>query len=136
MPLLRFRTGDIAIGHHEKCACGRTSMRLGPIAGRKQQMLKVKGTTIFPQGIFEWVQSSSEVQDFLLEAITNELGTDDIRLHLLVQPNDQASALKKLRELFQSRLRVVPEMIFCSRADLDKLQMQGRKLSRFADHRS
>jgi phenylacetate-CoA ligase len=35
MPLLRFKTGDICRFHHEPCSCGRTTMRISPIIGRK-----------------------------------------------------------------------------------------------------
>ena len=52
MPLVRFRTGDIATLHAAPCPCGRTSPRLGPVIGRKSQMLKVKGTTVYPPAIF------------------------------------------------------------------------------------
>src|SRR5690606_6455332 len=52
-PLIRFKTGDIASLYTEKCGCGRTTARLGPIIGRKQQMIKFKGTTVFPPAIFD-----------------------------------------------------------------------------------
>ena len=42
MPLVRFQTGDISFMMDESCACGRKSPRLGPILGRKKQMLKIK----------------------------------------------------------------------------------------------
>src|SRR5690606_18101936 len=53
MPLLRYKTGDIAMAFKEACACGRNTMRLSPILGRKQHMIKLKGTTLYPNGIFE-----------------------------------------------------------------------------------
>jgi phenylacetate-CoA ligase len=46
MPLLRFKTGDICHYYTEPCKCGRNTLRLGPVIGRKQQMIKYKGTTI------------------------------------------------------------------------------------------
>lgn len=36
-PLLRFRTGDISFLVDGPCGCGRNSMRLGPILGRKNR---------------------------------------------------------------------------------------------------
>jgi phenylacetate-CoA ligase len=45
MPLLRYKTGDICMYFDEPCACGRTSLRLSSILGRKKQMIKFKGTT-------------------------------------------------------------------------------------------
>ena len=56
-PLVRFRTGDICALHTEKCSCGRTSPRLGPIVGRKHQMIKYKGTTCYPNALFEVMEN-------------------------------------------------------------------------------
>ena len=42
MPLLRFKTGDLARFHHEPCRCGRTTMRISPIIGRPNHMVKYK----------------------------------------------------------------------------------------------
>ena len=52
MPLVRYRTGDMGFMMTERCACGRYTPRLGPILGRKAQMLKCKGTSLYPQVIF------------------------------------------------------------------------------------
>ena len=48
MPLLRFKTGDLVRKHAGPCPCGRNTYRLGPVEGRKQQMIKYKGTTLYP----------------------------------------------------------------------------------------
>ena len=67
MPLVRFRTGDIATLHPAPCPCGRTSPRLGPVIGRKSQMLKIKGTTVYPPAIFAAVQEIPGVQGYFAE---------------------------------------------------------------------
>ncbi|MEZ4601627.1 MAG: AMP-binding protein [Syntrophotaleaceae bacterium] len=62
MPLLRFRTGDIAALYREPCSCGRNSWRLGPIIGRRAQMLKYRGTTVFPRPFSRfWKKSTGSV---------------------------------------------------------------------------
>ena len=48
MPLVRFKTGDMCIRFNEPCKCGRNSARLSSVIGRKGQMIKFKGTTIYP----------------------------------------------------------------------------------------
>jgi len=42
MPLLRYKTGDIAVAYQDACPCGRNTLRLGPVLGRKQQMINSK----------------------------------------------------------------------------------------------
>ncbi|HVB04281.1 MAG TPA: AMP-binding protein, partial [Chitinophagaceae bacterium] len=53
MPLLRYKTGDICMYYDEICPCGRSSLRLSPVIGRKHQMIKFKGTTLYPPALFD-----------------------------------------------------------------------------------
>lgn len=138
MPLLRYKTGDIAVAYTEPCACGRTTLRLGPVLGRKQQLIKLKGTTIYPPGIFELLNEMSSIRDYVVEASTGELGTDELKLHLLVSEEMKDDIRKRLSTIFQSRLRVVPEIYFATAQELEKLQFgkMDRKIRKFIDNRS
>jgi phenylacetate-CoA ligase len=51
LPLLRYRTGDIATLHVEPCACGRTLARIGAIRGRRDDMLIIRGVNLYPSEI-------------------------------------------------------------------------------------
>ena len=51
MPILRYRTRDIASLEEEKCACGRTHPRISKIFGRTDDMIIVRGTNVFPTQI-------------------------------------------------------------------------------------
>lgn len=51
MPLLRYKTGDVCMYFNEPCICGRNTLRLSPVIGRKKQMIKFKGTTIYPSAL-------------------------------------------------------------------------------------
>lgn len=82
MPLLRFKTGDICKIHYNKCKCGRTSPRLSPILGRKKQMIKYKGTTIYPHALYEILDVLDEVKNYQIEVFTNEIGTDELLVHI------------------------------------------------------
>ncbi len=57
LPLLRYRTGDIASLRHGTCACGRTLVKMSKVAGRKDDMLVIRGVNVYP----------SEVERVLLE---------------------------------------------------------------------
>ncbi len=50
-PLLRYRTRDICVLTHEKCACGRTHVKMSKPMGRSDDMLIVKGVNVFPSQI-------------------------------------------------------------------------------------
>ncbi len=51
MPLLRYWTGDITYLTHGPCACGRTHVRMGPIRGRTDDMLIIRGVNLYPTQI-------------------------------------------------------------------------------------
>ncbi len=51
MPVIRYRTRDICYLTHEKCACGRTTVRMSRIFGRTDDMLIIKGVNVFPSQI-------------------------------------------------------------------------------------
>jgi phenylacetate-CoA ligase len=51
LPLLRYRTGDLASLMRERCACGRTFARMSRIHGRVDDMLVVRGVNVFPSEV-------------------------------------------------------------------------------------
>jgi phenylacetate-coenzyme A ligase PaaK-like adenylate-forming protein len=51
LPLLRYRTGDIASVHRGTCACGRTLARMSKVAGRKDDMLVIRGVNVYPSEV-------------------------------------------------------------------------------------
>jgi len=111
MPLLRFKTGDIMRHYTDKCSCGRTSMRLGPVIGRKMQMIKFKGTTLYPSSLYEILDDIEEVENYIVEVYTNDIGTDEIVIYVgvkEVKPKQE----KILKDRFRAKLRVAPKVIF------------------------
>lgn len=117
MPLLRFKTGDICRAHTQTCACGRTSLRLGPVAGRKKQMIKFKGTTLFPGAIFDVLNEIDAIDLYQVELSTNEIGMDDVCVKIALKKDKQLNE-KELKDYFRSRLRVSPSVHFMKTQDL------------------
>ncbi|HYF67503.1 MAG TPA: AMP-binding protein [Ohtaekwangia sp.] len=136
MPLLRYKTGDIAAMFTDKCGCGRTTPRLGPVIGRKQQMLKLKGTTVYPPAIFDLLNSIENIIDYRVAARTTDMGTDEIQIHLVASTGSEEKTIAELTANFRSRLRVVPEIITSTPLALEKMTSVGsRKVSKFIDLR-
>jgi phenylacetate-CoA ligase len=136
MPLVRYKTGDVVREYDEPCGCGRNTLRLGPVLGRYKQMIKLKGTTIYPPGIFDIVNQFKSISDYVVEAYTSPLGVDELRVHIYLRHNESGIA-EALANAFQSRLRVVPAFKFTSQAEIESLQHPGksRKVTRFLDNR-
>lgn len=136
-PLLRFLTGDICRANYQPCSCGRNSWRMSPVRGRKKQMIKFKGTTLYPPALFDVLNQSEQIVDYVVEARCNSLGLDEIIVHIhTLLPVDQCE--KELKPFLQARLRVLPELRYISSTELQTLQFPpgSRKLIRFIDHRN
>lgn len=136
MPLVRYKTGDVVMVYNKPCGCGRNTLRLGPVLGRHKQMIKLKGTTIYPPGIFDIVNQFKNISDYVVEAYTSPLGVDELRVHICMR-DSEAGMAEALANAFQSRLRVVPSFKFTSQAGIESLQHPGksRKVTRFLDNR-
>ena len=76
MPLLRFRTGDIAAKITERCACGRYSYRPTPLVGRKNNMIKFKGTTLYPPAVNDVLDNTPYVENYVVVVQDSDAGTD------------------------------------------------------------
>ncbi|NOR88040.1 MAG: AMP-binding protein [Bacteroidales bacterium] len=109
MPLLRFKTGDIAIGDFKQCSCGRTTMRMGPVIGRRKQMIKYKGTSLYPAALYDVLADFNEIQDYFIEVFTNNIGTDDIHVNILTE-NTSKDFIKTIKDHFRAKLRVAPQI--------------------------
>jgi len=116
-PLIRYRTGDIATVHRTPCSCGRTSPRLGPIIGRKNQMIKFKGTTIYPKAIFEVLEHFREISCYKVLVEKDAVNNDDITV-LLDSEIEDNPVFADIREMCKARLRVVPKFRFLATDDL------------------
>lgn len=136
MPLLRFKTGDICIRTSEPCKCGRNSARLSSVIGRKGQMIKFKGTTIYPPILFDILDNIPEVENYIVEVFTNALGTDQIQIQI-GSNNHSDSFVKQIKDIFRSKVRVAPDIKFESTELIARLQMppMSRKVVKFFDLR-
>ena len=136
MPMVRFKTGDICVHFDEPCACGRNSLRLGPIIGRKGQMIKYKGTTLYPSALYDILDNIPAVTNYIVEVYTNTIGTDNICIRIGSQNNSE-SFVKEIKDLFRSKVRVAPDVLFEPIELIARKQMPplSRKLIKFFDYR-
>lgn len=83
LPVIRFRTGDLSrIISRDKCACGRTHIRIAPITGRVDDMLIVKGVNFFPRQVEQALMQIPGVgsnYQIIMEEID---GVQDVRINV------------------------------------------------------
>jgi phenylacetate-CoA ligase len=135
MPLVRFRTGDISFLVDKPCSCGRNSIRLGPILGRKKQMIKLKGTTLYPNAIYSVLDSFPEISEYCIE-VSSEYDLSDI-VRIMVAVKEPSCTEQTIINRLQSQLRVRPEVVIASDDSLKSMVYAGnpRKINRFVDKR-
>lgn len=80
MPLLRYWTGDITYLSHEACPCGRTHVRMGPIRGRADDMLIVRGVNLYPTQVEEILKGIPEVTPHYQLVVTRESTLDEVEV--------------------------------------------------------
>jgi len=136
MPLLRFRTGDLCRFFSEPCPCGRNTLRISPIIGRLNQMLKIKGTTIYPPVLFDILDNMEEVQNYVVEITSSDFGTDVLKI-LLYCPQIYDGIEKEIKDKFRAKLRIAPELCLMEREEILQVQKaaERRKPIKFIDNR-
>lgn len=136
MPLLRYKTGDICCYYDTPCACGRTTMRLSPIMGRKKHMVKYKGTTIYPQVIHQLLQKEYNIIDYVVVINSDELGNDTIQI--LIHAKDNTTIyIEELQRKMKDTLRVTPDINSIDAIEINKwlFPNENRKPIRWVDCR-
>jgi phenylacetate-CoA ligase len=140
MPLLRYRTRDLASCESAACPCGRTTRRISRIQGRTDDMLIVKGVNIFPLQIDRVLMAMPEVGTHYLVELTRENFNDVMHVKVEVQPNFFKEDLKYLQQLkksiteaLKSELLVTPSVEL---VEPNTLPRSEGKAQRVVDRRS
>jgi phenylacetate-CoA ligase len=85
LPLVRYWTGDVCSLSHRPCACGRTLVRMGPIVGRSDDMLILRGVNVYPSQVGAVLGRFPELSVHF-GLVVRRTGTLD-EVEVLVEPN-------------------------------------------------
>ena len=138
MPLLRFRTGDIAAKIVEPCRCGRNSYRLTPLVGRKNNMIKLKGTTLYPPALNDVLDNTDYVENYVVVVRDSDAGTDEVVVRVGLKGSPSDDVVKDLKDRFRSRVRVAPIVEVCPVEEIRAVNFpaKSRKPVKFVDERT
>ncbi|MDR0303929.1 MAG: AMP-binding protein [Chitinispirillales bacterium] len=133
LPLLRYRTGDMTFKVKGKCPCGRNSVRIGPIVYRKSQLIKIKGTTIYPATINNVIDSLGCCDDYIVElrGQKNYSEKNEIIVHIVAENKD----LHKITQSIAAAARVKISVFLSNKSTIAALRGDARKAIRFVDNR-
>ena len=94
-PLLRYRTRDITMLTREKCACGRTLIRMKKPMGRSDDMLIIRGVNVFPSQIETVLLKEGYSPNYLIE-VDRVNNTDTLDIYVELTPGAFSDAVKNL----------------------------------------
>lgn len=137
MPLLRFRTGDLCYGYSAPCPCGRNTLRLSPVIGRKGQMIKYKGTTLFPPALFDILNNVAYIENYIVELSNDQNDKDLITVRIGLKSGQDFDVVKELKDRFRAKIRVAPEIRIDDTAVVHRMNFpqMSRKAIKFIDLR-
>ena len=112
LPLIRYRTRDIASITHEKCACGRTTVRMSKPKGRSDDMLIIRGVNVFPSQVEHVLLELGLTANYLIIVDRkNNLDTMEVQVEMLPEMfSDTVKGLesteKRIEGALQSTLNI------------------------------
>ena len=112
MPMLRYRTHDICTLHNDKCPCGRTTVRMGRITGRTDDMIVVRGVNVFPSQIETVLVKTPGVAPHyqLFVDRVNNSDTLEVKVEMtgeVFRATDSLGEMQRLQKHIQSQIKSV-----------------------------
>ncbi len=110
MPMIRYRTHDICTLTDEKCACGRTLVRMGRITGRTDDMIVIRGVNVFPSQIESVLVSTNGVAPHYVLVVdrVNSSDTLEVKVELTEEMfSDTVSHIEELKAKIGAEIKSV-----------------------------
>ncbi|MQA86747.1 MAG: hypothetical protein GEV03_19490 [Streptosporangiales bacterium] len=130
-PQLRFVAGDYTRLTRERCACGRTHTRaLGGFTGRSDDMLNVRGVTLFPSSVEDAVRRVPGVGDEFVIEITRERELDVLTVKVEIPSDADGSALAAAVEReIRSRCELRPVVVTLPLGTLPPTLLKAKRVN-------
>ena len=112
-------------------------MRISPIIGRMNHLVKYKGTTLYPPAIFDVLDDIPYIENYVMIVSDNEYGNDHILLKIGLAKQPAFDVTKTLKDRFRARIRVAPDIELCTADEIRKINSSDihRKPVKFIDNR-
>ncbi len=110
MPMIRYRTRDLSVLYREKCACGRTLVRMSKVLGRSDDMLIIRGVNVFPSQVETVLLSIGETSPHYQLIVDRKDNLDHLTVLVEVTEDmfsDEVRGLERLEARIKSELASV-----------------------------
>jgi phenylacetate-CoA ligase len=102
MPIIRYRTRDIASLDDSPCPCGRTGVRMSRVVGRTDDMLIIRGVNVFPSQIEEALLHVEGAAPHYLIEVDRPGTLDEVTVRVEVRPQDFSDRMSQMQQLRDS----------------------------------
>ena len=99
MPIVRYRTRDLATLDRSPCPCGRAGVRMGRVIGRSDDMLIIRGVNVFPSQIEEALLRVEGTAPHYLIEVSRPGALDEAIVKVEVRPGDFRDEMRQMVEL-------------------------------------
>ncbi|MGA3086066.1 MAG: phenylacetate--CoA ligase [Thermodesulfobacteriota bacterium] len=99
MPMLRYRTRDITMLKREKCACGRTLIKMEKVYGRSDDMLIIGGVNIFPSQIESLLLDQKGIEPQYVIIVRKKGYLDSLEVNVEAKPEIYQAGEGKIKEV-------------------------------------
>src|SRR2546430_3958151 len=90
----------------ERCECGSWLRRMGPFAGRGDNMVKLRGINVWPEGVGEVAMSVPETEpDYFVRAVRQN-NRDELILSIVGEPGVGPAVEAKLKDTLGVKIQV------------------------------
>ena len=110
MPLLRYRTRDLCYLMPGQCSCGRTSVRMGPVMGRSDDMLIIRGINVFPSQVESVILSMQQFEPRYMIVVDRKNNLDTMQVQVEVRKDffsDDIGQMFEMRKRLADKLKSV-----------------------------
>jgi phenylacetate-CoA ligase len=98
VPVIRYRTGDLASVSFRPCACGRTFARHSKVYARTDDMFIVRGINVFPSQVEDVLMEIDGVEPHFQVFLERKGALDEMEVQIEVDPTFFPDAMRKLVE--------------------------------------
>lgn len=139
MPIIRYRTRDIATLNYQPCKCGRTTVRMSRVVGRTDDMLIIRGVNVFPSQVEEALLRVEGTAPHYLIEVSRPGTLDEVIVHVEMRPqdfSDKMSQVQALRDSIDHAIHSVTGIrMKVNLVEPQTIERSAGKAKRVIDHR-
>ncbi len=128
LPLIRYRTGDMASVDEEPCACGRTLARMGRVQGRRDDMLILRGVNVYPSEIEHVLLGIDGVEPHYELTVERPGASDEVRVRCEARPGSDEQLAQRVHAELRERTGIGIEVELVATGELPRSEGKAARV--------